>query len=150
MTMPSPEELEAGLNPYGISLADPGRKAAPAKPAKRRLKVEPDPGSRLEQLLVQNKQAHDEAEVAKEREDETKAAIKAYLLSLFPDGSGLPDAFDIAADPHGRYPGYSMSLRGGLRFDSKRFGAEVPGLYEQYKVEITPSWELRESGQGRR
>jgi hypothetical protein len=124
--------------------------AQPAKPPKVRLKVEPEAGGQLEQFLIENKKAHDDAEQASEREDEFKKAVKAWLLSLFPDGQGLPDGFDIAADPHGRYPGYSMTLKGGKRFDTKRFGGDFPDVYERYEVEITPTWELRESQQGRR
>jgi hypothetical protein len=123
----------------------------PAKPAKRRVKVEPEPGGQLEQYLIENKKAHDDAEQANEREGEFKRAIKAFLLGLFPDGQGLPDGFDIAADPHGRYPGYSMTLKSGKRFDQKLFLKDAgEALYQRYEVEITPTWELRESQQGRR
>lgn len=117
---------------------------------RRRLKVEPEPGGQLEQYLVANKQHHDDAEQAAEQEDEYKKAVKAWLLSLFPDPADLPDGFDIAADPHGRYPAYSMTLKGGRRLDSKRLHADIPDLYEKYEVDITPTWELRESSPGRR
>lgn len=118
---------------------------------KKRLKVEPEPGGRLEQLLVENKRAHDEQEAAGEREDEYKQAVKNWLTGLFPDGAGLPDAFDITADPHGRYPAYTMTLKGGKRFNAKAFRADAgDDVYERYEVGITPSWELRESERGGR
>lgn len=117
---------------------------------KKRFKVEPEPGSQLEQFLVEHKRAKDAAAAASEQEAEYKAAIKSYLLSLFPDGTGLPDAFDIAADVHGRYPGYSMSLKGvgSFRLDTELFKNEAPATYVQYAKPVTPSWELRESAQG--
>jgi hypothetical protein len=120
----------------------------PSKP-KKRLKVEPEPGGRLEQFLIANKKAHDAASEAGEQESEAKAAIKAFLLSLF-DGreAELPDAFDVAADPHGRYPGYTMSLKGGWRLDTTRFKEDKPETYVEYAVPVKPSWELREAAQG--
>lgn len=124
------------------------------KPPKKRFKVEPEPGSQLEQFLIEHKRAKDAAAAAVEQEAGYKAAIKSYLLSLFPDGTGLPDAFDIAADAHGRYPGYSMSLKGvgSFRFDTTALKDQSPETYVRYAVPVTPSWELRESvqGQGRK
>jgi hypothetical protein len=118
---------------------------------KKRFKIEPEPGGQLEQLLIENKKAYDAKEEAAETEAETKARIKAFLLSLFPDGTGLPDAFDIAGDPHGRYPGYSLTLKSGKRFNSKLFLADAgEELYQRYEVAITPTWELRENTGGRR
>lgn len=120
------------------------------KPQKRRLKVDPDPGGRLEQLLIQNKESHDSAVSAGEAESDLKAAIKAFFLNLFPGGEGLPDAFDIAADPHGRYPAYTMTLKGGSHLDTERMKAEAMATYESYLKPSKPSWELRESGGGRK
>lgn len=131
-------------------MTTPQGPAQPAPKVKKRLKVEPAPGGRLEQFLIQNKTAHDDAEVAGEREDETKAAIKAYLISLYPDGNGMPDAFDITADPHGRYPGYTMSLKGGSHLSSEAMPEELVTQLERYRVPNKPSWELRESSAGRR
>ena len=126
--------------------------AVPAQPAppKKRLKVEPEPGGQLEQFLVAFKQGKDEADVAAEKSEEFKAAIKNWLLSLFPDGEGLPDAFDITADPHGRYPAFTMTLKGGFRLDTERMKAESPETYVAFAKPVTPSWELRESSGGRR
>lgn len=117
---------------------------------KVRFKVEPEESGQLEQLLIENKKAKDEADVAGERSDELKAAIKNWLLSLFPDGKGLPDAFDITADPHGRYPGYTMTLKGGERVDTKLLAANSPDVYRQFLRPIQKTWELREAGQGGR
>jgi len=120
------------------------------RPQKKRFKVEPDNGGQLQQLLIEHAKAKDEAEAAGEREDDLKAAIKAWLLSLYPDGQGLPDAFDIAADPHGRHPAYTMTLKGGMRFDSKLY-KELNGDYEEYMVPVTPSWDFRRTqAEGRR
>lgn len=122
-----------------------------ARPDKKRFKIEPDTGGQLEQLLITHKVAYDAKETAAEAEADTKARIKAFLLSLFPDGEGLPDSFDIAGDPHGRYPAYTLTLKGGTMFDSKAFRADVGDeLYQRYKKPITPSWELRENNGGQR
>lgn len=121
-------------------------------PAKVRLKVEPEEGGQLEQLLIANKKAHDDATEAGEREGEAKAAIKAWLLSLFPDGAGLPDSFDIVADPHGRYPAYTMTLKGvgSFRLDTELLKTQAPEQYVRFAKPVTPTWELRESTGGRR
>lgn len=119
---------------------------------KRRLKVEPEPGGQLEQFLIANKRAHDDAEEAKERESEYKQAVKKFLLGLFPDPADLPDAFDIAADPHGRYPAYTMTLKGvgSFRLNTDALKSTEPEKYVQYAVPVTPTWELRENDQKRR
>jgi hypothetical protein len=117
---------------------------------KKRLKVEPEPGGQLEQFLVANKLAHDEADSWNEREAEFKQAVKSWLLSLYPDPADLPDGFDIPADAHGRYPAYSMTLKKGRRFDAKLYlAAAGEEAYGQYVVDTTPTWELRESTQGK-
>ena len=137
---------------------EPDRITAQPQPApKTRFKVEPIPGGQLEQFLIENKKAHDAAEAAKEAEEGYKLAVKNWLLSLFPpnlDGTpndGLPDAFDIAADPHGRYPAYTMTLKGvdSKRLDTERIKIEREDIYAFYSKPVTPSWELRESTQGR-
>lgn len=119
---------------------------------RKRLKVEPEPGGRLEQLLIENKRAHDDMEEAKEREAETKLAIKKFLLDLFEKPEDMPDAFDIAGDAHGRYPGYSLTHKGvgAYRLNMDAFKAGEPMTYVQYAVPVTPTWELREATQGRR
>jgi hypothetical protein len=122
----------------------------PQPPAKRRLRVEPEPGGQLEQFLIANKAAHDAKTKADEEEADVKTQIKSWLLSLFPNPKDLPDSFDIVADAHGRYPGYTMTLKGGTRLDSKRLREAEPGLYQTYEVKITPSWDLREASTGRR
>jgi len=130
----------------------PVRPAPEPQPKPRvKFKIEPEPGGQLEQLLIVNKQAYDRKGEADDIEEETKAAVKGFLLGLFPDGKGLPDTFEIPADAHGRYPAYTLSIKKGKRFDTKKFRT-VAGddLYEQFEVEITPSWELRESTPGRR
>lgn len=123
----------------------------PQPKPKKRYKIEPAPGGKLEQLLIANKDAHDQNTTAKEAETEAKMQIKAFLLSLFPGGAGMPDAFDIAGDPHGRYPGYTMTLRTGKRFDVNLAKEHMTqAYYESFEVEITPSWDLREATHGRR
>lgn len=134
-----------------------GVKAQPQPVPRTRLKVEPVPGGQLEQYLIENKKSHDAAEAAKEAEDGYKLAVKNWLLALFPAGPDgtphpdLPGAFDIAADPHGRYPAYTMTLKGtdSRRLDTERIKAERGDIYEFYSKPVTPSWELRESTQGR-
>jgi hypothetical protein len=119
----------------------------PKKP-KRRKKIEPQEAGQLEQLLVQFSKAQDEADVAKEQEAELKAQIKSWIISLFDDPALLPDAFDITGDPHGRYPGFTMTLKGGHRTDTEQMKQD--GVYERYQVDTTPTWELRAATQGRR
>lgn len=129
---------------------------APADEAprpKRRLKVEPEPGGQLEQLLIAGKAAADAEKAASEAAEEYKAAVKRWLLSLFPDPDDLPDAFDIVADPHGRYPAYAMTLKGGFRVDSTAMKKEDPETYVRWARKIQPTWELRPvstGGRGRR
>jgi hypothetical protein len=124
----------------------------PTRQSKRkekvRKKIEPQEAGQLEQLLVQFADAQDEAEVAKERSDELKAQIKAWIISLFEDPSLLPDAFDITGDPHGRYPAFTMTLKGGKRVDTEEMKQD--GIYERYAKDTTPTWELRAATQGRR
>jgi hypothetical protein len=151
VTVPTPEQLEAGLNPYGISLEAPPQPQPrrDAKPKKVRGKIEPEPEGQLEQLLIQYKRAKDEFEERKEAEAQLKAQIKAWVLSLYPGGQGLPEAFDITGDPHGRYDPLTMTLKGGKRTDIEQMKQD--GIYERYQKETTPSWELRVSEQrGRR
>jgi hypothetical protein len=129
----------------------------PQPAPKNRLKVEPESGGQLEQFLIENKKAHDAEVSAREDEAAYKLSVKTWLLSLFPpslDGTpnpDLPDAFDIAADPHGRYPAYTMTLKGkdSFRLDTEVLKAQAPEVYEHFSVPVTPAWELRESTQGR-
>lgn len=130
-------------------MSDPVPQPAPGR-KKTRVKVEPETGGQLEQFLIANATAGATAAEAAEREEEAKSAVKGYLLSLFPDPSMLPDAFDIAGDPHGRYPPMTLVLKGGKRFDSKRFREAAPDVYEAYEVEIRPSWVLTAATRGRR
>lgn len=122
--------------------------------AKARVKIDPanDPGGELQQLLIANKQAADKAAEAGEEADKYKAAIKGYLLGLFENPEDLPAAFDISADPHGRYPGYTMTLKGldSVRLDTAALKDGDPDMYAKYSKPVTPAWELRESQQGRR
>lgn len=129
------------------------------KPEKRRVKVEPEEGGQLEQYLIVNTRAAAMAKEAGEAAEEYRAAVKNWLLALFPplpDGSpnpGLPDAFDITADPHGRYPAYTMILKEGSHLDReamKRDGV-YDGIHSAYSVPNKASWELRADAQkGRR
>ena len=112
------------------------------KPPKRRLKIEPEPAGQLEQLLVEYKKASDAAAAASEDEERYKKAIKAWLLDLFTnDPEKLPDGFDIVADPHGRYPGYSMTLKGvgSFRLDGTELQKLEPAKWVQYAKKVTPT-----------
>lgn len=118
----------------------------PARP-RRRLTVQPEEGGQLEQFLVANTEAAALAAEAGADADEYKLSIKTWVLgvaSLLPDG--LPDAFDIPADPHGRYPAYTMTLKGGYHLDKEAMIRDGHGeLVERYKVPNKESWELRPS-----
>lgn len=116
---------------------------------KRRVKVEPEPEGTLEQLLVAGKRFKDEAALATEQADDLKNQIKAWLLGLFPGGD-YPDAFDIPADPHGRYPAYSMTLQEGWRLDTEAMKDQAPDVYVKFAKRSKPTWTFRESKQGRR
>ena len=146
---PLPSEIAVVQQPLHPVQAEP----VPEKPQRKRVKIDPanDPGGTLEQLLIANKEAHDAASEASERESDAKGAIKAYLLDLFQRPEDVPGAIDVAGDPHGRYPGYTMTLKGGKRFNSKAF-RELVGeeVYEQFEVDIQPTWELREANPGQR
>jgi hypothetical protein len=120
-----------------------------AKPKKTRVTIEPEEAGQLEQLLIEYKRAKDALEERKEAEADYKAQIKAWILSLFPGGQGLPEAFDITGDPHGRYAPLTMTLKGGRHTDVEAMKQD--GIYERYQKDTTPSWELRVSEQrGRR
>jgi hypothetical protein len=128
--------------------------AVPEKKQKRRVKIDPanDPGGELEQLLIVYNEASARAAEAGSEADDAKDAVKALLKGLLSAIPGPPvEAVDVAADPHGRYKGYTMTLKGGKRFNSKGFREAVGDeLYEQFEVEITPTWELREAQTGQR
>ena len=120
-----------------------------AKPKKLRAKIEPLEAGQLEQLLIQYKRAKDAFEEKKEEEKQLKDQIKAWILSLYPDGQGLPEAFDIVGDAHGRYDPLTMTLKGGHTTDTDRMKQD--GIYERYQKETQKSWELRVAEQrGRR
>lgn len=139
----APDPLHAVLPP---PVPQPSRRDA--KRPKTRKKIEPMEAGQLEQLLVKFAEAQDEAEVAKEAEAELKAQIKAWIISLFDDPAALPDAFDITGDAHGRYPAFTMTLKGGKRVDTEEMKQD--GIYERYAKDTTPTWELRAATQGRR
>lgn len=128
--------------------ANASQEPAPQPKVKRRLKIEPEQQGQLEQLLIRYHQAAGAASVAKEQADDLKSQIKGWLLSLYPDGEGLPDAFDVTADPHGRYPGYAMTLKSGFRLDIERMKEESPETYVTYARKTAPTWELREANAG--
>jgi hypothetical protein len=124
--------------------------AVPQPKPKKRIKVEPEPEGKLEQLLVENKRARDEADIAGERADDLKGQIKAWLLDLF-SGEDVPDAFDIPADAHGRYPAYSLTRQEGFRLDTEAMKNQAPEVYVRFAKKQQPSWTFRESKQqGRR
>ena len=155
---PAPLEPRLLAGPPFAVMAAPGAvlqpvaQPQPEKP-KVRAKVEPVEGGQLEQLLIANKAAHDAAQAAKAAEDELKESVKAWLLALFPDGEGLPDAFVIAGDAHGRYPGYTMTLKAGSHLDQEAMKSDGVHevVYARYSVPNKASWDLREStgGKGR-
>lgn len=148
MTQPSEEEFRA----YA------GMKPVPQPKPRKRVKIEPEEGGELEQFLIVNTRAAGAAKEAGEEAEEYKLAVKNWLLSLFPpleDGTpnpGLPDAFDITADPHGRYPAYTMSLKEGRHLDSEamRRDGVYDTIHDAYSVPNKPAWELRQSTQGGR
>jgi hypothetical protein len=119
------------------------------KPEKKRVKVEPVAEGELEQLLIEFKKAKEQAAEGKEREEELKARIKGFLLTGVPEEL-LPDAYDIPGDPNGRYPGFSLTLKGGRRLDTDTLKRLAPEVYEAYLVDQKPAWELREAQQRRR
>jgi hypothetical protein len=155
---PPPQYPVPGPAVSAQALAALGAVARPQPPEPERprvrLKVEPSPEGQLEQLLIGNKAAHDAAQAAKAAEDELKEAVKAWLLALFPDPADLPDSFVIAADPHGRYPGYTMTLKQGSHLDQEAMMADGvhEAVYGRYLVPNKASWDLREAtgGKGRR
>jgi hypothetical protein len=108
-----------------------------------RIKVEPVPEGRLEQLLIEYKRAAEQAAEGKERAEELKARIKGFLLDV-PEGTQLPDGFDVPADAHGRYPGFSLTMKTGWRLDTDALKEGDPATYIKYAVKSKPTWELRE------
>jgi hypothetical protein len=121
----------------------------PQPKVRSRIKVEPVPEGMLEQLLIENRRARDEADIAGERADDLKSQIKALLLDLLP-AEQLPDAFDIPADAHGRFPAYSLTRQEGFRLDTEAMKNQAPELYVRFAKKQNPSWTFRESKQGPR
>jgi hypothetical protein len=142
----------------GVFAPAPFPAPVPQPKVKKRVKVEPEEGGELEQFLIANTAAASAAKEAGESAEEWKLAVKTWLLSLFPplaDGTpnpDMPDAFDVTADPHGRYPGYTMTLKEGHHLDADRM--RLDGVYDSihgaYDVPNKPSWELRPDAQGRK
>jgi hypothetical protein len=109
---------------------------------KKRLKIEPQPGTRLELLMAEHDRAKVEADAAKEKEDELKAAIQGELSALA-DPDSLPDAFDIPADPAGRWEAYSYRwVNGGWRIDSKAMQEQDPVTYVKWAKKSKGHWEF--------
>jgi hypothetical protein len=61
-----------------------------------------------------------------------------------PEGTTLPDGFDVPADAHGRYPGFSLTMKSGWRLDTDALKEGDPATYIKYAVKSKPTWELRE------
>ncbi len=110
---------------------------------KKRLKVEPESGSRLRELLAVERRFHEEAKEAEARHDEVRQAIRAELQRLA-DPEDMPGAFDVPADPRGEYPAYSLTYHEpGWKLDEKAMKEKNPVLYVQWAKPTRGYWELR-------
>lgn len=123
------------------------------KPVVRK-KVDPASDSRLATLLTAHKEAKERAAAAAAEADELQSQITAEVLATVPEGGKVPDAFDIAADPHGGYPAYTYRYTPpGWGIDSKRMKSEDPEEYVKWAKRREGYWtfEAKRAGkQGRR
>lgn len=103
-----------------------------------RLRIVPEPGSRLEQLLCM----HDALKArAKEAKDQVEACVKAIENEIATAHPGVP-AFDIQGSAH--WPALRMTWApGAWRVDSKTMKKKDPVTYVRWAVQGDAHWELR-------
>lgn len=141
------------MDPYGrpwasaeqIDAARPATEWNPEpapQPQRPRARIDIRPGSRLEQLLERRGELLAQLEDAKKKVDAVNAAIKNVAVSSAPRGTEI---IDLPAGPY--RSGLSLVWSRRRRFDTKRFHADQPDLYEEYRIP-DPRWELRAAKEG--
>lgn len=114
------------------------------QPKKRRLKVEPQEGSRLSALMATLPRLEAAKTQAEKELKEAKGKIQAEIASTVNDPDDIPDVFDIPADPYGAHPAYTLSAReGAWRLDAEAMKDNDPETYVKWVRRGNPYWELK-------
>lgn len=110
------------------------------QPTTETVKVEPTPGSRLEQMHAAYADAKAAADDATEKLKAITDAIKLELSQAAPEGATKVDLV-------GPGPSLRLSWSETWRFDSRRFKAEDPETYVRY-AKKSGAWTLRAAAGG--
>lgn len=111
-------------------------------------KIDPPSDSRLASLLTEYSRAKDEETAAKERAAELQSQIRATVLE--DAGDDVPEKFEVAADPHGGYPGYTFYWTAeGWTCDTKRMKSEDPETWVKWAKKRDGFWTFKEKQLGR-
>ncbi len=116
---------------------------------KVRVKVEPQPGSRLETLMTEHEAILAQSTELNEKEKSLREAIATELQAPY-DPETLPDAIEIPAHPLRMYRAWTYKfVPGGWVLDSKRMQEENPELYVEYAKRRKGYWAFQPKQQGR-
>jgi hypothetical protein len=127
-----------------------GDTAVPQPRIKKRRKVDPDPGSDLSLLFTQLPELEARKREAEETLSAHKKKIQQAIARLVEDPENMPDVFDIAADPYGGYPAYTLSAReGAWRVDTEAMKNQAPETYVKWAKRGEPYWELKKKSTNR-
>ena len=111
---------------------------------KDRVKVEPQPGSRLETLLAELHYWEQDLAAAKARGAEADKAVRAELQALRA-ADDQPDVYEVAAHPNGAHPAYSFFWTPPTWIlDGKKLKEEDPSKWVEYAKPKNGFWTLRE------
>lgn len=143
-TPPSPEDPTRLMTDAFYNDIVDGKLAAQAQPKiKVRKKLEPEEGSQLSLLFHQLPALEAAKKQAEEDLATHKRKIQQEVARGITDPNDMPDVFQIPADPHGGYPGYTLAARDGAwRLDSEAMKSEDPGTWQKWAKQGRPYWEL--------
>lgn len=142
---PSSEDTALPIYEPTTTLTGTELTAVPQPKIKTRVKVEPDPASRLAYLLSQLPELETQKRESEEKLKECKKAIQQEVAAFTAaNGLDVPDVFDLPADPYGAHPAYTLSARpGALHVDTEALKAQDKDTYDKWAVRGDPYWELR-------
>lgn len=144
MTTPPPDEATATqIYEPVTTLTGTELRAVPQPPAKKKLKFDPPPGSRVAALMTELPRLEAEKKEADERLDECKKAIMGEIAATIENPEDMPDSWGICADPFGAWGGYNLtSSPGKLGLDTTALRTEEPQTYDRYTKRGKPFWTL--------
>lgn len=123
---------------------------APGTPPQRQretpVRIDPLPGSQLDQLMDDRTAAKAALDIAKEWFKAADAKIKNQIPAALtrPDDS-IPGRIVIGGAGH--RPDIAMCWEKTGKFDREKFDADFPGLYERYLIP-GGHWVIRQAGGG--